>query len=166
MNVHSFTSGLRPIRHDRLLKEQVHDAYLLKRKLLEPTVCLQCSAVYHKGLWRWLDIPANAHRAICPACRRLNENYPAGYVTLEGPLFHMHLDEILRLVHNHEQYERIEHPLKRIMAIEKRKDSVLITTTDIHLARDIGEAVQRAYQGRLEFCYNPQENLLRVHWKH
>jgi len=52
------------------------------------------------------------------------------------------------------------------MAVDEQDDSVLVTTTDIHLARGIGEALHHAYQGELEFHYNPEENLLRVHWIH
>lgn len=63
-----------------------------------------------------------------------------------------------------EQHQRAEHPLKRIMAIEQQKDSVLVTTTDIHLARGIGEALRHAYQGELDLKYNADEHLLRVHW--
>ena len=72
----------------------------------------------------------------------------------------------MRLVHHHEQHERAEHPLQRIIAVEDHGDKVLVTTTDIHLARGIGEAVHHAYQGNLEFHYNPEQNLLRVHWTH
>ena len=41
---------------------------------------------------------------------------------------------------------------------------MLITTTDIHLARDIGEAVHAAYNGELQYHYNKEENLMRVLW--
>ncbi|WP_275689460.1 hypothetical protein [Nitrosomonas sp. JL21] len=50
------------------------------------------------------------------------------------------------------------------MATEKTNDEVVITTTDIHLARGIGEAIHDAYKGDLEFHYNPVENFRRVHW--
>jgi hypothetical protein len=40
----------------------------------------------------------------------------------------------------------------------------MITTTDSHLARGIGEAVRRAYQGKLTIQYGPDENLARVTW--
>lgn len=50
------------------------------------------------------------------------------------------------------------------MKIEKQDDSVLVTTTDIHLARGIGEAIRHAYQGQLELHYNAGERLLPVHW--
>ena len=63
-----------------------------------------------------------------------------------------------------EQRERLAHPLKRIMAVDDRNDGARVTTTDIHLARGIGDAVHHAYQGELEFHHKPDENLLRVHW--
>jgi hypothetical protein len=50
------------------------------------------------------------------------------------------------------------------MEIEEKSDTALITTTDIHLARGIGEAVHHAYQGELDYHYNPEEALLRVTW--
>jgi hypothetical protein len=50
------------------------------------------------------------------------------------------------------------------MKIEEKDGATLVTTTDIHLARGIGEAIHDAYQGDLEFHYNPDEYLLRVTW--
>ena len=85
-------------------------------------------------------------------------------MTLDGDFFVAHRDEIVSLIHNVEKKEKSEHPLKRIMATEEEGNEVLITTTDIHLARGIGEAIHHAYQGDLKFHYNPAENLLRVNW--
>jgi NMD protein affecting ribosome stability and mRNA decay len=153
-------------RHDNLFQEQVHDAYKAKGKLHEPSVCTQCGAVFHGGRWQWLAAPKEAHRVTCPACHRMHDHYPAGFVNLKGEFFQTHRDEIMSLVHHHEQREREEHPLQRIMAIEAKPDETLITTTDIHLARGIGEALHHAYQGDLEFHYNPEQNLLRVNWEH
>jgi len=84
---------------------------------------------------------------------------------LSGAFFDAHREEVLRVVRNHEQHERTEHPLKRIMAIEQQGDATLVTTTDIHLARGIGEAVHHAYHGELELHYNPGENQLRAYWQ-
>lgn len=156
--------GFKPVRHDRLLQEQVHDSYKATAKLPEPTVCPQCGAIFHEGRWQWGMTPEGAHRETCPACQRTNDDFPAGYVDLSGEFLAGHREEVLSLVRNTEQHERAEHPLKRIMAIADQDGGMLITTTDIHLARGIGEAVHRAYQGELEFRYNPDENLLRVHW--
>ena len=62
--------------------------------------------------------------------------------------------------------EKASHPLQRIMDIEKTAHGTMITTTDIHLARGIGDALHHAYRGELEFHYNPEQNLLRVTWSH
>ena len=155
-----------PARNDRLLQEHEHDAYKAKGKPPEPTVCPECGAVFHDGRWQWCKIPEDAHREICPACHRMHDHFPAGFLSLQGKFFREHHDEIMRLVHNEEKHERSEHPLKRIMAVEEKDGAALITTTDIHLARGIGEALHHAYQGDLKLHYNPDENLLRVSWTH
>ncbi len=152
-------------RHDNLFQEHVHDAYKEKGKLHEPSVCTQCGAVFHEGRWQWLAAPKDAHRVTCPACHRMNDHFPAGFVTLKGEFLNSHRDEIMSLVRHHEQREREEHPLQRIMAIEAKPENTLLTTTDIHLARGIGEALHHAYQGKLEYHYNSEQNLLRVNWE-
>lgn len=158
--------GFHPIRHDRLLQEQVHDTYKSRAKLPEPTVCPQCNAVFQEGRWRWVDVPEKAHQETCPACHRIHDDFPAGFVTLRGPFFASHRDEIANLARHTEQHAKQEHPLQRIIGEKDEDDGLLITTTDIHLARAIGEAVHRAYQGELEFHYNTEQNLLRVTWVH
>lgn len=153
-----------PVRRDRLMQAARHDTYMVKHKLPEPTVCPDCGAVYHAGRWQWLSRPPKAHEKACPACHRIQDDFPAGYVNVGGAFFRAHRDEIMRLVHNAAAREKSEHPLKRIMKVEALDGSALITTTDIHLARGIGEALRHAYQGELEYHYNDQENLLRVVW--
>jgi len=154
----------RPLKRDELRDELVHDSYKSKRKLPEPTHCPDCGAVYREGRWTWGAAPARANETICPACHRVRDKFPAGYVTLKGGFLASHRDELLHLVRNREAHEKAEHPLERIMAIEDVKDGVLVTTTDTHLARDIGEALHSAYKGELEYHYNKEENLLRVQW--
>lgn len=159
--------GFRQIqRHDGIFQEHVHDAYKAKGKLHEPTVCIQCGAVFHDGRWQWCKAPEEAHRTTCPACQRIHDHYPAGFLTLKGEFFLAHRNKIMHLVHNHEKRERAEHPLKRIMAVEEKEGATMVTTTDIHLVRGLGEALHHAYQGSLEFHYNPEQNLLRVGWTH
>ena len=154
-----------PVRRDRLVQENRHDPYKAKHKLPEPTVCPQCGAVFHDGHWQWGEKPPGAHEEMCPACHRIQDEFPAGYVTVSGAFFKDHREELLHLARNEEERAKAEHPLKRIMNIENQDDGVLITTTDIHLARGIGEALHHAYQGELEYHYNEQENLLRVVWE-
>lgn len=158
------TAGFHPMRHDQLRPERVHDTYQLRGKLPEPTVCKECGAVFHQGRWQWLARPPGAHEATCPACHRIRDHFPAGFVVIVGPYFTAHRDELMKLLRHHADKEKAEHPLARIIASEDTADGVLVTTTDIHLARDLGAALHHAHQGELEFHYNAGENLLRVHW--
>ncbi|MDP1653536.1 MAG: BCAM0308 family protein [Rhodocyclaceae bacterium] len=165
MNSQSDRTGFLPVRRDQLFHERVHDTYKLQHKLTEPTVCPECGAVYHAGRWQWGAKPAGAQEVVCAACQRIRDRFPAGFVEVGGNFFAAHRDEIMSLLHHHETREKAEHPLARIMAVADTPEGVLVTTTDIHLARDLGEALHHAYQGDLEFHYNEAENLLRVHWR-
>lgn len=156
---------VREPRRDRAIHERVHDTYKTRAKLPEPTVCPKCGAVFHKGRWTWETQPAQAHAEMCPACHRIQDKYPAGFLTLEGPFLQEHKEELLHLARNEETKEKGEHPLHRIIHMEEKDESILITTTDIHLPRRIGEALRRAYEGELDFHYIEESNILRVRWK-
>lgn len=164
MTNQSHPAGFHPIRRDRLPLESVMDSYKTKGKLPEPTVCPDCGAVFHAGHWQWLAKPKDAHQTTCPACHRIRDHLPAGYVSLAGKFLAAHEPEILQLIHHLEAQKKTEHPLQRIMAIEKTEHGTVVTTTDIHLARGIGEALHHAYQGELEFHCSPEQDLLRVSW--
>ena len=167
MSHNNIPAGFHPIeRQDSLFAQQVYDPYVASGKLHEPSVCPQCHACFHQGRWQWINAPADARHVTCPACHRIHDRYPAGFLTLEGPFFHDHKAEIMQLVKHYEHRERTAHPIKRIMAVEDADGAVTVTTTDIHLARGIGEAVHHAFQGELELHYNPHQSLLRVHWAH
>ena len=161
------TPGARPrhMNQPGIFQEKVHDSYQSRGKLPEPTVCPQCGAVFHQGRWQWLPKPENAHSELCPACHRIHDRFPNGYVTMEGAFLREHREELLHLARNVEKKEKADHPLKRIMAIDDEEGRVVVSTTDPHLARGIGEALHHAYQGRLDFHYSEEENLLRVHWR-
>ena len=154
----------RPLQHEQLLQEVVHDSYKERRKLREPTRCPRCSAVYRSGRWSWRNASGPAHKTLCPACRRIRDRFPAGYVRMTGGFFREHRDEIVSLAQHCAEKEGAEHPLERIMAIGEARGGILLTTTSIHLARRIAEAVRRAHKGELRWHYNRAENLLRASW--
>jgi NMD protein affecting ribosome stability and mRNA decay len=151
-------------RRDRLVKEQHHDTYREGKKKSEPSVCSQCGAVFAGGRWSWTEAPAGAAKVVCAACRRIADDYPAGHVELKGLSFDQQRQEILNLIKNEERQEKGEHPLERIMAVRPSGDDILITTSGVHMARRIGEAVVRAYQGHLSFTYGDNEKSIRVEW--
>ena len=156
--------GWRPLKREQLTQELVHDSYKSTKKLSEPTRCPDCGAVYGGGHWTWGAAPAGAHETRCPACHRIHDKFPCGFVSLKGDFFREKREQILQLVKNHEAKEKAEHPLQRIMKIEDTEDGVVVTTTDTHLARDIAEALHNAYKGDLDYHYNKEDNLLRASW--
>ena len=156
--------GFRMLRREQLLQELVHDSYKADEKLPEPTRCPKCGALFHKGRWTWDLAPPNAHEHVCPACHRIHDQFPAGYVTLKGVFLASHHDEIVHLVKHCETKEKAEHPLERVMAIKDTEHGIELTTTGAHLAREIAERVQHAYKGELKFSYNKEDNLLRAAW--
>lgn len=163
--------GVREPRRDRithwlgLLKEHTHDTYKLRGKLPEPTACPDCGAIYRKGRWTWGVRPPGAHEETCPACHRIRDNYPAGMLHLSGPYFDAHKEEVLGLVRRQEVEAKREHPLCRIIAINEDEYGAVVTTTDTHLPRRIGEALWHSYHGELDLHYGQDPRLIRMTWK-
>lgn len=155
-------------RQDRRIAERVHDPYKTRLKLPEPTLCPDCGALYQDGRWTWPSYPppADTPRERCQACHRIHDKYPAGRVTLNGAFVGAHEEEIRHLIRHQEELEKKEHPLHRIMDIISEDGGLVITTTDIHLPRRIGEALHHAYQGTLDFHYEDEAYSLQVNWTH
>ena len=135
-------------------------------KLPEPAVCPKCGASYHNGRWTWKTAPAGSYEHVCPACERIESDYPAGVLHIGGAFAAAHRDEILGLLRNVESAERDEHPLKRIMGIKDEESGLLVSVTDAKLTESLGHALERAYSGQLERppTTSEKENLVRVRW--
>jgi NMD protein affecting ribosome stability and mRNA decay len=152
-------------RHiDRALQDPRKDPYAARGKPAGPALCPDCGAVFRRGRWQWGEASESARPALCVACRRVRERAPAGTVRLAGAFLEANRGEILRLVKNEEAREKRTHPMQRIMAQREARGALELETTDIHLARRIGEALRSAFQGRLELRYSPHEYRVRVNW--
>jgi hypothetical protein len=147
----------------RTFKDERSDTYREKQKYKEPTRCPNCGVSFVNGRWQWGGGIQHAHKALCPACKRIEDDYPAGFVMLSGEFLADHREEIMNMVENTEKIESKEHPLERIMDIYADGDETVIKTTGIHLPRRLGDALKHAYQGELDISYEA-ENFIRVSW--
>ncbi|WP_262389657.1 BCAM0308 family protein [Cupriavidus campinensis] len=109
--------------------------------------------------------PPSAEEVVCPACHRIADREPAGFLNIEGEFAPQHREELVQLLRQHEARARATHVMQRIMAIEDDSGKMIVTTTDIHLARDLGEALKAAFHGSLELKYSKEDNLLRAYWR-
>jgi hypothetical protein len=156
--------GSTPRYRDRIYDDPRHDPYQARGKYPEGTVCRDCHAVFRRGRWAVGSAPGVEHPALCPACARIRDDLPAGYVTLEGARSETERETMVHVARNEEARMKSEHPLERIMHVEDDGKRILVTTTDTHLPRRIGEAVQRTFKGKLDVKFGEDEYSVRVHW--
>ena len=148
----------------RVLDDPRHDPYEPPGKYREPTRCADCGAVYRRGRWQWRNPPPDATPTVCPACRRVHDDMPAGRLAIAGPYALAHRDEIVALVRHEAEHERAEHPENRVMRIDVHDDHVDVATTDIHLPQRLGQAVKRAHGGNLVIHYGKDEYSVQLRW--
>lgn len=152
-----------PGRKEQRTPARREDAYREEAKSA-PAACPRCGASYRAGRWWWSPAEAGALARTCPACLRIEQRQPAGFVSLAGPFFLAHREEILRLVSSHEARQRQAHPLQRLMAIEDQPGGAMVTTTDAHLARGLAVALHDAYKGDLELQLVSGGDAVRARW--
>ena len=149
---------------DRIFDDRRHDPYQSTGKPGGTVRCTDCGLVHSDGRWHAGVAPESAAAGRCPACRRIHDGMPAGWLVLDGPFVAAHRDEITRIARNEAAREQAEHPLHRIIGLADRGDAIEITTTDIHLPQRIGAAVKHACHGELDVRYGEDEYSVRVHW--
>lgn len=151
-------------RKDKLIQQKRHDPYRPSRGKESNYVCEQCNAWLDNGRWRWDDVPEDLPAGLCPACRRTNEGFAAGTVELSGAFLNAHEEEIRNLILNLERQARERYPMQRIMKFDAGIAQWKVETTEVNLARTIGEAINRAYGGDLRFDYADDDARVRVWW--
>ena len=152
-------------RKDRMFEAHQQDPYLNREKWREPCHCPDCGIIYHEGRWQQGVTAQDSTPHRCPACARIYDKVPAGFLSLSGKFFLDHKEEIMHLIINKEQKEKTEHPLERIMAIDETSQGVTIHYTGIHLTQGTGNALHHAYQGHLDIDHNERDGQIRVKWQ-
>jgi hypothetical protein len=164
--VKTYRSTQRRIRGNPLLRERMHDPYRAREKLHDATGCPQCGARFRNGRWSWPAAKTGEFRQqLCPACRRVNDHYPAGELLLSGSFLGSHRAEVLATAQHVAELEKSLRPLHRIMAIEDKGEVVRILTTDLHLPHRIAHALRDAWGGEFSTHYDRDGYFARVQWR-
>lgn len=150
-------------------RPKLNDPYLLSKGYKEPTICPVCGLVFHNKRWVrdehiFNSINAVAEKHKCPACRKIEDHFPMGVVTISGMFFSTIKNELVNLIHNQEKKELLRNPLARIMSLKNEGNNVLVKTTTENLATMIGKALQRSHGGELSINFSQDEKIARIHW--
>lgn len=147
------------------------DPYLPKEGPHDMAVCEKCHAIYHNKRWSMDETLYKRSKenkktlfALCPACRKIRDNYAEGFVILKGDYLKEHKQDILNLIKNEEERAMGYNPLERIIDIKDRGSMVEITTTHEKLAQRIGKKIHSAFKGNLEMKLT-EDRVTRVVWE-
>jgi hypothetical protein len=143
-----------------------------RRSLPEPIVCEGCGATYAHRRWtgkgELKDRPAPrrpAKSALCPACKQSRDGVPSGFVYVKGKFSLKHRDEIGRLLRNEAERDAQDNPLARIMGWEETETQLVVKTTTEHLAQRLGHALEKAFDGDVQYDFSHENKLARVYWE-
>ncbi len=140
------------------------ETYRNRAKASGAQSCAGCGLVQHRGRWSRRAPPrARVASGLCPACRRVRDRYPAGTLRLPQDFF-VDREAILRMLRHAEEIEGAEHPLERLMDVEERDGELVVTTTGVHLAREIAHELGRQFHRKPRFRYADGESLVHVDW--
>lgn len=142
------------------------DPYRSSEKQTGGTSCAVCGLVVEEGVWkppRKSDAADNG-RDLCPACRRIRDDYPGGLLKITGRLPEAQRQEILNRARNVAEQEAGGHPLERFMRIAETAGETILYFTGGHVPVRIGKALRRDFGGSLSIRYTPNEKFAIAHW--
>ena len=145
----------------------VNDPYLSEEGL-KKSMCRVCHLVYQKKRWVRNENNPNDQSiqlTLCPACQKIKDHYPEGYLTLKGGEYlDQHKDEIFQIIRNEASRVEMKNPLRRIIDFKKEDDTWLITTTDEKLVQHLAREIHKAHSGKVEYHFGQQNKIARVYW--
>lgn len=147
------------------------DPYLTSAVPEDPSSCKKCGSVYHDKRWVNKDEASEdllmkaKPAALCPACRKIRDNYPEGFLLLEGDFVKEHREEILNLLRNKESLAQSINPLERIITLKEREGVIEVATTTEKLAQRMGQILSRAFNREAEFKWSSDTKMARVIWR-
>ena len=137
-------------------------------------VCQACGAVFIRRRWVAAGTP-NARltarsgpvvRATCEACRMVAEGTWRGELRVSGEFFATHHEDIEHLLRNEVARSLADNPLARIVKWTPSGPSGLtVTTTTEHLAKRLGHALRKAFDGTVHYEFSHENKFAHVSWK-
>lgn len=151
------------IPYIRFLEDE-DDPYRVE--LEDGSYCTECGISYINKNWKLNALEKYKKKAIiCPACKKIKENYYLGILESKGSFLQEHKEEIRNILKNEEERQRAKNALPRIGKIEETEDGKLIVyTTSVRLAYRLGKAVYNACKGDLTIKWSDGEHFTRVYW--
>lgn len=158
-------------KFDKFREGKIGDPYASLKSLKEPTICPVCSAIYHKKRWQFnnkmfatLKRNGKFFTKVCPADKKIEDNYPMGIVTLSGGFLSEHQEDIMNLIKAEEKRAMQKNPLEKIMSINKKGGSICVQTTSEHLALRLGRKLSRTYKGTHDYEMGSKDKYITVTW--
>jgi NMD protein affecting ribosome stability and mRNA decay len=137
----------------------------------EAAVCTQCHALYRSKRWSFdaalyerLAGTDKVREVVCPTCRKINDHFPEGILTLSGEFFSQHQEEIVRLLEKEAGRVAQRSVADRIIQKIPEGDKLVVETTSEKMAQHLGRSVYKAYKGDLNFRWGEVERFVRVYW--
>lgn len=155
----------RSLRRDKRMQPHTKDSYRDPKRPKSEAYCETCGAVCDEGRWAWRAASGDLRQLQCPACKRIQEQAPAGELVLRGDYLNAHRETILGLLKRQADLETNEHALERVMEIDESDGAITVRTTGMHMVRRLAEALLHAHHGDLALNYRNGEDLLRAEWK-
>lgn len=144
------------------------DPYLPKLSTGGMAFCGKCGAIYKGKRWSLSPVAAapdkKAVKVLCPACRKIKDRFPGGFVTIKGSFLKAHKQEMLNLIRNKELRACYLNPLERIIKITEKNKEIEIQTTTEKLAQRIGQMLKKTFSGNVEYKWSSDVKLARVLW--
>ena len=106
----------------------------------------------------------HSHPVFCPACRKTQDNFPGGELTLRG-VEAENRQEIARILRNEELRARQKNPLERIMRMHAANGGWRVETTTEKLAQRLGRSIKKARGGTLIYKWGYNSKFIRVVWE-
>ena len=140
----------------------------------EPAVCRECGAIYASRRWYNPDsVTSTKHRfalpareTTCPACKQASDGEPQGFLYVDGEFVTTHREEVENLIRNEVERAGEDNPLARIIAFKEGDGhKLVVTTTTEHLVQRLGQALEKAFGGEVQYDFSHENKLARVNWE-